>query len=110
MSNENKFKTTMLLLAEVYGRELSPDTVRVYWAVLGKCKPEHLHHAALKQIETSEWFPKPATLKKIISGYEFSEKQHMEMSNALNRIERKPPTDEQKKRVSDLIKGLKNEL
>lgn len=110
MSSQNEFKSTMLLLATVYGTELTPEKIKIYWTVLGNCNPTHLHHAALHHIDRSEWFPKPSTLKKIILGYESADRQRDEIVKSLNRIEKKPPTDEQRQMARDAIREMKNGL
>lgn len=113
MSDQNKFKQTMLLLATTYDKALTTEQAQAYWSSLGKYNSDYLHTAALQHIDDprkGEWFPRPAHLIAIVNQLEEKARQHQEIIKAQNRIERKPPTDEQKKRVSDLIKGLKNEL
>lgn len=107
MSNENKFKATMLILATAYDKTLTPEQVKIYWAVLGSCNPDYLHRAAFQHIENSEWFPRASALKAIVSGYEERDRQHQEIVKASHRIEKAPPTEEQKAKVRAMIKELK---
>lgn len=107
MSNENRFKQTMMVLATTYEKTLTPEQIKIYWSVLGKYDPDHLHKAAMEYIESGEWFPKPAHLTAIIKRYKERDRQHQEIIKASHRIEKAPPTDEQRQMVRDMIKELK---
>jgi len=110
MGNENRFKQSMAALVAVYQNVLQPETIAIYWDALGRFNPDHLDKAVRAHIaDTKEgkWFPKPANLISFIKQCEERDRQHQEIVKASHRIEKAPPTDEQRKMVRDMIKELK---
>lgn len=58
------FQSSMAALAEVYGKELSPALIELYWNALQAVPIMEFQKAAAKWIETEKHFPKPAELSE----------------------------------------------
>ena len=114
MTNENRFKQAMAALAAVYQNSLQAEQMMMYWETLGSFNPDHLDNAVklhLADSDQGKWFPKPAHLIGYIKPMIEQDKRKIEQTNQLtNRIERKPVSAEDKKRISKMLKGLMNEI
>ena len=114
MTNENRFKQAMAALAAVYQNVLQPEQILMYWETLGRFNPNHLDSAVKLHIADSgegKWFPKPAHLIGHMKPMIEQEKRQLEHTNQLaNRIERKESTPADKKRISEMLKGLMDEI
>ena len=114
MTNENRFKETMLWLATACDHTLGAERMSIYWDVLGMFNPDYLAKAARLHIQDpvdGKWFPKPAHLIGHMKPMIEQEKRQLEQTNQLaNRIERKESTPADKKRISEMLKGLMDEI
>lgn len=114
MTNENRFKETMLWLATACDHALGAERMSIYWDVLGMFNPDYLAKAAKLHIQDpvdGKWFPKPAHLIGHINEMMAAEKRRgaaaLDDVKRIERAERQPVTEEQKQRVAELIKGLR---
>ena len=114
MTNENRFKQSMAAMVAVYQNSLQTEQMMMYWDALGGYNPDYLDKAVklhIADVDKGEWFPKPSQLIKHIKPMIEQEKRKIEQTNQLiNRIERKPVSAEDKKRISKMLKGLMNEI
>lgn len=114
MDNQNRFKQAMAALAAVYQNAMQNEQILMYWEALQGFKPDHLDLAVKDHIadtEQGQWFPKPAQLISHIRKYEARDKSVR--SHQLQLENRKPvvaPSEEQKAKIREMLKGLKNEL
>ena len=110
MDNQNNFQQTMLKISEVYGKELTPVFISVYWDALGGFKPQHLTKALDLHIaspQEGKWPPKPAHLIEYILIMVDREKSKAAYIAQQNQIPHKPPSEEDKARISAMLKELK---
>ncbi len=56
----------MASMAEVFGKDLSPELVSLYWAAFGNAFIEQFERAASVAISHMRFFPKPGDLRKFI--------------------------------------------
>ena len=110
MDNQNNFQQTMLKISEVYGKELSKVLISVYWEALGRFKPEHLSKALDLHIaspQDGKWPPKPAHLIGYILIMVDREKSKAAYIAQQNQLPHKPPSEEDKARISKMLKELR---
>ena len=104
----------MAVLAAVYQNVLQPEQIVMYWETLGSFNSNYLDRAAREHIadpDQGKWFPKPAHLIGHMKPMIEQEKRQLEHTNQLaNRIERKESTPADKKRISEMLKGLMDEI
>ena len=64
--DRNRFQVAMASLAEVFGKELSPQLVDLYWGAFGSAFIEQFERAAKTAISHMRFFPKPGDLRKFL--------------------------------------------
>ena len=110
MDSKTNFQQTMLKISEVYSKELTPVFLSVYWETLGGFKPEHLSKAVNQHMaspQDGKWCPKPAHLIEYIQIMVSNDKRNTAYIAQQNQIPHKPPSEEDKARISAMLKELK---
>lgn len=110
MSNQSNFKTEMLKISEMYNKELTTTVLKIYWEALKEFKPEHLTKALnlhLADPVEGKWPPKPAHLIGYILDMVAREKSKAAYIAQQNQLPHKPPSEEDKKRISAMLRELK---
>jgi hypothetical protein len=114
MDNETNFKTVMATIATVYDKNLSPELLNIYWSSLSGYKACYLANALKLHIDDpveGRFCPKPAHLIAHILPMQDSEKRSLEFDKQIgHRIERKETTAEDRSRISEMLRELKNEI
>ncbi len=85
--NRNTLKQALIMLAEIYEKDITQATLEAYWLVLQEKEDRELLQAVKNHIKKSKWFPKPSELLEEIEGdmtYK-SEKAWNEIQEAINR-------------------------
>lgn len=67
-NDKPRFSNAMMANALVFGRELSDETIAIYWAVLRDQDIDDISRAFLQHLKTSRFFPTPAELLALIPG------------------------------------------
>lgn len=67
-NDEQAFINQLMLLSEVFGKEVSKPLARIYFETLAEYSIDQVTHAANKHIKTGKFFPKPVELTDIING------------------------------------------
>ena len=69
MSSQAKFVELLAAAAAVYNtKPISKQGIEMYWRLMARFTVEQLQAAMMRHMETSEFFPKPAELIRIIEG------------------------------------------
>lgn len=64
----NTLAASLALLAEVFGREVSPVLTEVYWEIFRGYPDATFRKAVLLALKTLSFFPKPSDLLRILEG------------------------------------------
>lgn len=88
MKDESKFKEYMLVLGEIFDKEITPALTGVYWKTLEHFSDEQCKRAFEQVIQTAKFFPKPAEFIEILEGRAENKAVHawIEVNEAVRRF------------------------
>lgn len=68
MDNQQEFMTKLLELGELYDKELTNSTIRLYWRTLKDFTDQQVQQALDQSMRTHKFMPKPSELWELING------------------------------------------
>jgi hypothetical protein len=88
MKNETKFSEYMLVLGEIFDREISKALVDIYWKALERYSDDQCIKAFVQLIHTARFFPKPADFLEILDSQTENKSAFawMQVTEAVRRI------------------------
>lgn len=87
MNDQSKFKTILISMAELYGKEVSGSVGQIYWTSLKEFSDEEVTQAFQQAVNTLKFFPKPAEIREIIQGSSV-EQAHEAWGRVMHDLER----------------------
>lgn len=72
-NDQERFKAALVGTAEIYGKEVTPELTKIYWAILKELTIDEFSDAMaehLRDVKTGKFFPKPADILEKAKGTE----------------------------------------
>ena len=68
MNNQDQFKSLLIGVGEVFGKEVTQTLAQIYWTALKEFTDDEVSEAFNQAVASLKFFPKPCELREFIQG------------------------------------------